>query len=244
MDVFIRIEFKNMTATIPVNPQTFEVNTAGNNDTVEIINLGEVVIPKRKKLSEISWSSFFPKESWHPAVRTKGQFNSCDFYLEFINNIRDACKPCHLTVSGLGFDEDVVIESFDYYRQAGDEEDVYYTIKFKKYQAHTISVLTIDEDDFKNPQYRLVSTITKPDGTKIKKYGIVYDPTQITVGCYAILNGTVHLDSYGSKPGRTYHDFKCRVNLINKKGTHPYHVTPRGNSNALGWVSKESLVLE
>lgn len=123
MDVGIFIEYNGQVVQIPVNPQTFNVKTSGNNATTEIITLGEIVVPKKKKLSSISWECFFPYEDWYPAIRTKGGFKSAAFYLEFLDKIRDDCKPCHLTVTGIGFDEDVVIESFDYYHQAGDHED-------------------------------------------------------------------------------------------------------------------------
>lgn len=228
MDIGIFIEYDGRVVQIPVNPQTFEVNTKGNNKTEEIITLGEIIIPKKKKLSEISWNSFFPYESWHPAIRTKGSFKSAQFYLDFLNKIRDDCKPCRLTVTGIQFDDDVVIDSFDYYHQAGDHEDTYYSISFKKYQPYTVTV--VSKVDL-NAQFQKTA-VQKTSST----------PKEITIGCDVILNGRVHRDSYGQAPGRTFTNYKGKVNLINKKGTHPYHVTtPSGGW--LGWVTKESVVL-
>ena len=49
-------------------------------------------------------------------------------------------------------------------------------------------------------------------------------------------------DSYGAKPGKTFTNYKGKVNFINKKGTHPYHVTtPSGGW--LGWVTAGSVTL-
>ena len=224
MDIGIFIEYDNRVVQIPVNPDKFEVKTSGNNKTEEVIALGEIVIPRKKRLSSISWKSFFPYDSSFFAVRTKGEFQSSKFYLDFINKIRDDCKPCRLTVTGIGFDEDVVIESFDYYHQAGDHEDTYYSISLKRYQPYTVSIVS---------KVDVASQVKKATSSK---------PKEITIGCDVILNGTVHYDSYGSKPGRTYSKYKGKVNLINKKGTHPYHVTtPSGDH--LGWVTKESVVL-
>lgn len=231
MDIGIFIEYNNRVVQIPVNPETFKVNTAGNNTTAEIISLGEIVIPRTKKLATIKWDSFFPYQDWYPAIRTKGSFKSAKFYLNFLNKIRDACKPCHLTVTGIGFDEDVVIESFDYYHQAGDHEDTYYSISFKKYQPHTVSIIAKQDMTLQlNPS----GNSSNPPGSP--------PATSITIGCDVILNGTVHLDSYGSRPGQTFTNYKGKVNLINKKGSHPYHVTtPSGGW--LGWVTEESVVL-
>ena len=142
MDIGIFIEYKGRVVQIPVNPPSFNVNTEGNNDTVEIITLGEVVLPKKAKLSSISWECFFPHDNWYPAIRTKGKFKSGDFYVNFINKIRDACEPCHLTVTGIGFDDDVVIDTFDYYHQAGDHEDTYYSISLKQYRPYAVSIVS------------------------------------------------------------------------------------------------------
>lgn len=233
MDIGIFIEYNKRIVQIPVNPEKFEVSTEGNNQTEEIIDLGEIVIPRKKKLSTIGWSSFFPYEPWFSAVRTKAHFQPPRFYLEFIDKIRDDRKPCHLTVTGIGFDGDVVIESFNHYHQAGDHEDTYYTISFKKYVPYAVSILSKDKKN--NNTSKKNSTSNKNSSTSVKA-------KDITVGCEVILNGTVHLDSYGSKPGKSFTNYKGKVNLINKKGSHPYHVTtPSGGW--LGWVTKESVVL-
>ena len=231
MDIGIFIEYKGQVVQIPVNPSTFTVNTSGNNNVSEVITLGEIIIPKKKKLSSISWESFFPYESWYPAIRTSGSFKSADFYLSFIDKIRDDCKPCRLIVTGIGFDSEVVIESFEYYHQAGDHEDTYYSIEFKKYQPYTVSILS-----------KTSTTGTTSKSTSSNTSKVAVTPKQVTIGCSVILNGAVHYDSYGSKPGKSFTNYKCVVKLINKKGTHPYCVyTPSGGE--LGWVKAESVVL-
>lgn len=235
MDIGIFIEYDNQVVQIPVNPEKFNVKTNGNNTTAEIIALGEIVMPRKKKLSSISWECFFPYESWYPAIRTGGSFQSAEFYVNFINKIRDDCKPCHLTVTGIGFDDDVVIESFDYYHQAGDHEDTYYSISLKRYQPYAVSV--VSKVDIEG-QLKKATTL----GASSPNSSVTPKATDITIGCAVILNGRVHLDSYGSKPGKTFTNYKGKVNLINKKGSHPYHVTTPSGS-ALGWVTKESVVL-
>ena len=242
MDIGIFIEYNNQVVQIPVNPEKFEVTTSGNNATAEIIALGEVVIPRKKKLSSITWECFFPYDSWYPAIRTKGAFQSAKFYLDFINKIRDDCKPCHLTVTGIGFDDDVVIESFNYYHQAGDHEDTYYSITLKRYQPYSVSIVSVTDVQAQLRKATTGSSTGTTTGTQPAGASVSPKPSEITIGCEVILNGRVHVDSYGSKPGKTFTNYKGKVNLINKKGSHPYHVTtPKGGY--LGWVTKESVVL-
>lgn len=238
MDIGIFIAYEGVVVQIPVNPSKFTVSTSGNNSTMEIINLGEIVIPKKKKLSTISWECFFPQESWFSGVRTKYLFLQPSAYLSFLDKIRDDCKPCHLTVTGIGFDDDVVIESFDYFHQAGDHEDTYYSITFKRYRPYTVSVLTKVSATQESKQLKRTTGV----GTIAIPASVTPEPKQITIGCDVILNGTVHYDSYGAKPGKTYTNYRGKVNLINKKGSHSYHVTTPSGA-WLGWVDKESVVL-
>ena len=256
MDIGIFIEYDNRVVQIPVNPDKFNVKTSGSNKTAEIISLGEVVIPRKEKLSTISWKSFFPYESWFPSVRTKGSFESAKFYVDFIKKIRADCKPCHLTVTGIGIDEDVVIESFEYYHQAGDHEDTYYSISLKKYTPYNVSILSKVSvtSTSKNASNNTTSSSSNSTNSTTKKTtsssvgstpsnsSVSVKAKDITVGCQVILNGRVHRDSYGSGPGMSFTNYRGKVNLINKHGSHPYHVTtPSGGW--LGWVSKESVVI-
>lgn len=240
MDIGIFIEYEGRVVQIPVNPEKFDVSTEGNNSVTELITLGEIIIPKKKKLSSISWESFFPYESWYPAIRTRGAFQSARFYLNFLDKIRDDCKPCRLIVTGIGFDSDVVIDSFDYHHQAGDHEDTYYSITFKTYRPYQVSV--ISKVDATNQLKRTTAVGTVAPNVVAPTTVVPTAPTQFTVGAEVLVNGTVHLDSYGRKPGKTVRNYTGKISLINKKGSHPYHITsPSGTW--LGWVSRESVVL-
>lgn len=239
MDIGIFIEYDKQVVQIPVNPPEFQVQEPGSNTTVEIITLGEIVIPKKKKLASIKWDSFFPYESWHPAVRTKGDFQSAKFYLDFLNTIRDDCKPCRLIVTGIDFESQVVIEEFNYYHQAGDHEDTYYSISFKKYESHSVIVVPKVTSSWNQTGSGLGTWYNPGESTTNK---VTIYPTEITLGAKVVLNGSVYRDSDGQGKGNTYTNLKCRVNLVNAGSRYPYHVTDNSGL-ALGWVSKGSVVL-
>ena len=232
MDIGFFINYNNLVVQLPVNPEKVEVRYNGNNSTTEIIKLGEINLLKDRKLAEISFSSFFPHDDWFPAVRTRGQFKPPDFYKKFFEGIQKDKKPCRLIITGLNITMKVSVENFSYYHQGGDHEDAYYSIDFKEYRDYHITQIPIDS----SLRHSTATKATTPAPAK------PVTPTQITKGCDVILNGRVHYDSYGSKPGKTFRNYRGKVNFINMKGSHPYHVTtPSGGW--LGWVTKESVVL-
>lgn len=233
MDIGFFINYDNQIIQLPVNPDKVTVSYPGNNSTVEIIQLGEINLLKDRKLSAISFKSFFPEGDWFPAVRTRGQFKKPEFYKEFILDIIESKKPCRLVITGINITMKVSIEDFDFYHRGGDHEDMYYSLEFKEYRDYHITQIPIDPS-LKTPTATAPKT-TPPPAKPVQ-------PAEITIGCNVVLNGRVHYDSYGAKPGKTFSNYKGKVNFINKKGTHPYHVTtPSGGW--LGWVTAESVVL-
>lgn len=238
MDIGFFLEYNGQVVQLPVNPEKLEVSVDGNNKSTEIIQIGEITLIKKKKLAKISWESWLPYEGWWPGIRTKGSFQSADFYVSFITKIREDCKPARLIVTGVGLSTLVSVEDFEWWRQGGDHEDTYYSISLKEYKEFSIAVLAPKVTPAAPATPKPVTSV----GTVAPKAKVTPAPTQITVGCEVILNGRVHYDSYGSKPGKTFSNYRGKVNLINKKGSHPYHVTtPSGGW--LGWVLESAVTL-
>ena len=63
---------------------------------------------------------------------------------------------------------------------------------------------------------------------------------KIGIGSDVIVNGRLHRDSYGSGPGQMRTNYRGKVNFINMKGSHPYHVT-QPDGGWLGWVTASSV---
>ncbi len=239
MNIGFFINYNNRVVQLPVNPEKVEVKFSGNNSTTEIIQLGEINLLKDRKLAEISFSSFFPQEDWFPAIRTRGHFKRPAFYKSFFEGIQEDKKPCRLIITGLNITMKTSVENFSYYHQGGDHEDAYYSLDFKEYTNYHITQIPIDPSLKRpTPAKPAAPAPAKPAPAPAKPAA----PARITKGCNVILNGRVHYDSYGSKPGKTFSNYKGKVNFINMKGSHPYHVTtPSGGW--LGWVTKGSVVL-
>lgn len=228
MDIGFFINYNNQVVQLPVNPEKVSVAYKGNNDTTEIIKLGEINILKDRKLAEISFESFLPESDWFPAVRTRGEFKKPAFYKSFFTGIQEDKKPCRLIITGIGISMKCSIEQFEFYHQGGDHEDAYYSLSFKEYRDYRITQIAVD------------SSLSRKTASNSSTKAVA--PAKITIGCDVILNGRVHYDSYGAKPGKTFSNYRGKISHINKKGSHPYHVTtPSGGW--LGWVTAESVVL-
>lgn len=232
MDIGFFFNFEDLVVQLPINPPKISVKYPGNNKTAEVIKLGEINRLRNRKLATLDLSSWFPYEPWFPGIRTTGEFRGPDFYKEFFTSLMDSGKPCRLIVTGVNINMLVSVEDFSYFHQAGDHEDAHYSIALKEFK------------EFSSPSYDLnVSPSKTKEQAKTIKPEAIRKQTEVTIGTNVLLTGKVHLDSYGSKPGKSFTNYECRVNLINKKGTHIYHVTTLNNA-PLGWVLAQAVKIK
>jgi len=124
-------EFSGNSIILPINPENIKLNIPGNNEKVNIVSLGEVVISREPGLTTFSISSFFPKE------------NSPAALIAFFNTWRLSKRPAQFTASGLSISMQVVIEDFSYDRRSGEENDYYYDLSFSEYRPHAAKIVPI-----------------------------------------------------------------------------------------------------
>lgn len=230
-EIAFAFEYEGRVIQLPITPEDIEVTYPGNNKTVDVILLGEVNLLKTRKLATFTIKSWFPDEDWYPGIRTTGRFKKSSYYVKFFEKIRDAKKPCDFYIYGLNFNMKVSIETFTHQRKGGEHEDLYYTLALKEYRPFSVREL---------PQ--IIQEESEETLETLDKKTPILEPTEITIGSTVNVNGTLHRDSYGSNPGKTLSNYTGRVNLINKKGTHPYHITDT-SGGWLGWVNSDAVSL-
>lgn len=212
---------------LPYNPEKIEVSKPGNNETTEIIGLGEINLLKDRKLKEFSVESFFPRFDTAYGVLTSGDFEEPEFYVDFFNSVYEAKEPMQFTVSGTHIDEMVSIENFSWYLVAQDE-DTHYVLGLKEYKEHKPLVQAKADS---NTKAQSASTTTRSNTSG-----------KITIGSDVIVNGQLHVDSYGAGLGKTLKSYKGKISSIKDGRTCPYHVTtPSGDW--LGWVASAAVKL-
>jgi len=220
---------------LPINPEKLGIKYKGNNAVKEIVSLGDINLLKRGKLGELSIECWFPYDTWFPTIQTRGKFKKPDYYCKFFLKLLKNSRSCKLIITGLKpeISMEVSVENFEYEHRAGEHEDIYYTLDLKEYRPYSVKEVDVIEA-LKRIEGKSTSSTKKSKKDTPAK---TLTATKITIGCSVTLNGTVCYDSYGSRPGKTFKNYKGKISLINKKGTHPYHVTTMAGG-WLGWVLK------
>lgn len=250
-EIGLFFNFEGQSIQLPINPEKLEVTYSGNNKTVEIIQLGEVNILKKKNLATIKFNSWFPYESWFPYVKTKGQFKSCDFYDSFFRKLQDEAKPARFIVTGYNFNTLVSVEDYQCYHQGGDYEDLYYSLSLKEYVEYSVQTLgttlsnagmtndnrtenwdlpVIGSMDNENWELPVIGSMDKP----------IIKPEKITIGCSVILNGDLYDVFNGVDKLSTKSNLKCKVLYIKNDAPCQYHLCD-DNGKWLGWAKKSDV---
>jgi len=250
-DIGFFINYDNVVVQLPVNPDKVTVTYSGNNDTKEIIQLGQINILKDRKLATISFNSFFPESDWFPAVRTRGKFKKPEFYVNFLLKIMNEKRPCRLVITGININIKVSIESFEYYHQAGDHEDMYYTLEFKEYRDYAIRQIAFDSSLRRSTASKSSSTSNNTSKTSTpanpskkaqNQQNKVITPSKPTVNSKVIIDGPILIDGVSGKVMKTVKNKTAVVNLVQKtdKGTY-YHVLDASSGRWLGHVKSEKV---
>lgn len=127
---------------IPVLPPGYKVTSAENDQTVVVIGIGEVVLRGKRKLREISFSSFFPSQydsSYCDVIPKKPRK-----YVDEIEKMKRA-GSIKLIITGTPINFRCRITEFDYGEEDGTG-DISYTLTFKEYRppsAGSSSVTTM-----------------------------------------------------------------------------------------------------
>lgn len=154
---------------VPVLPEKFSVSIGSNNATVNVAELGEIVVKQSRAAYQFSFSSFFPKQSF-PGVQESALTDplSC---VEQIESWLESKKPVHLIITDVGIDVFCTIEKFNYYEEGGDVGTIHYDLAFKEYREITLRQVTIEDSAAKVEQTETRVDNTTPPKTYTVKSG-------------------------------------------------------------------------
>ena len=129
------------TIEFPVNPKEYTIAYPTNHKTYNILDIGEVIVPRLPSLMEVSWESYFPGNSNDPFI-IGHEWREPAEYVELIEEARNHKEICDLVISrrdaagGRMYDTNIsaVITAFSTTERGGESGDVYYKIAFKEYR--------------------------------------------------------------------------------------------------------------
>lgn len=213
---------------LPIAPGELQISGKSGNKTVSLINGEQLNILKKGELAEISFTCLIPQVSYPFGKEFKGG----GYYLDYLESLRVSGKPFQFIVYRATpggkrlFDSNITVSLEDYtaLEEAENGMDITVKITLKQYRYRSPTVLSVNGGTVNVQRAESALRPEKP----------------VTIGCDVIVNGRLYGTSYGDAPGQMRTNYRGKINFINLKGSHPYHVTtPSGLWQ--GWVAKGSV---
>ncbi len=210
---------------LPIAPEKITIRTDGQNKTISLINEGQAVIPKQAALSVIEFECLLPAVKYPFATYADG-FKEPTFYTKCFSELSGKVfrfilartKPDGRVASSI--DMAVVLDGWKINENAANLCDAAVNIRLREYRPFSAKTVKISDGNAASSENRQPSTVRD---------------VPIGIGSDVIVNGRLFKNSYGAEPGRTLTNYRGKINYINLKGSHPYHVTTP-NGEWLGWV--------
>lgn len=166
MDIFLKSKTDADWFRFPIMPDSISVKTSAKAQSINIIGVGEVKVPRGTQLTGYSWNGIFPHESnsGHSFVF---DWQEPTAIVQKLREWQEAGETLTLMVTELCINEDVFIEGFNYeYRGIGDCS---YTINLSVRRELTITTVPMETLPEDSPA--AVATQTgKVKGAKSVKY--------------------------------------------------------------------------
>ena len=129
---------------LPVTPETVQIKANGKNETMTLMDHGEVNILRQPGLSDIAFDALLPNVKYHFAVYSGG-FQRAEYYLSVIEKLHQQTSPFQLVISRMlaggtwlfGTSVKVSLEEYTMKEDAGKYgTDVLVSLKLKQYRDY------------------------------------------------------------------------------------------------------------
>lgn len=171
---------------LPVAPSKLDISIENKNDTIVLINDGEINILKKPGLTDISFDILLPNVKYPFAVYEDG-FNQAYVYLDLLEQLKVNQKPFRFMVTrqfpkGGALNNTNMNVSLEDYKIKEDEKqgfDVLVSVKLKQYKEYgtkTPEVSYVDGEATVSVEEKR-ETVNSPEPTSAKKYTVVKGDT-------------------------------------------------------------------
>lgn len=240
-DTAIYVKIGGKKYTLPVNPENISVTHPYVDKTAEIAGVGEVLIPQKPGLREITFESFFPGND--------------DPYVHDYRNPRTLAKAferawknrtkCRLIIArSIDYDTNIqcVISDWKVEDRGGEPDDLYYSVTFREYRSYGVSQMTV-VDSTGSAVTGPGANLTPADGALSQKITVStenireMDTAQMVVGASISLNGTYYADPEATEAVGTASGDTATLTRIDSVRSAPYYV------KGFGWLKANAVLL-
>ncbi|MDE6579609.1 MAG: hypothetical protein K2K41_03655, partial [Ruminiclostridium sp.] len=217
---------------LPITPKRIFFEIGNSNKSIELSGGREVNVLNDSGLTEVGFSFIIP-QSDYPFFINKMVNKGAKYYIDYLRSLKESKKPFQFIVSRSRADGrylfstniKVSLEDYTFTEDAENGLDIVTAVRLKQFRDHGVKRIKLSLGGAHQENSRADSSVSaKP----------------IMIGSDVILNGRLYGSSYGDTSGQMRTNYNGKVNFINLKGTHPYHITtPAGLWQ--GWVTKESV---
>lgn len=224
---------------LPITPSKVQMEIKNKNKTLVLINEGEINVLKTAGLTEISFDVLIPCVNNYPYAVYQNGWKPAEYYLNKLEKLKTSKQPFQFIISRifgkkLLFDTNLKVSLEDYKitEDAQEGDCIKIAVSLKQYRDYSTKTVDIKLDPYKPKPVVRPQPAPRPVASSSSGSG---GGGAVTPGCTVIVNGQLHRDSYGAGPGQWRNNFKGKVNFINNKGSHPYHITTM-DGGWQGWV--------
>ena len=191
-NIKITLEIEGKSYVLPILPPSIEVSSPSGNESADVIKLGEITIPKKRRLRTLTIDSFLPFSSTaFPFCMTRDSFMYPKEYITAFDKAQTEGTPARLTVEGCGLNAFyVTIEDFSY--TFGRDRNIEYSLSLKEFRPYGQRGKTMEvySDVFNEDESVEMTT----------NYGGIRQPGDYAIGDRVIVNGAYWASQTGLKP--------------------------------------------
>lgn len=221
---------------LPITPDKLQIKINNANETLTLINEGEINILKTAELTDVEFKCRIPQVKY-PFATYKSGFKGASYFLDYFESLKVDKKPFQFIVSRtmpngkvlFSTNMKVSMEDYKITEQAKDGFDLTVKIKLKQYRDYGTKTVNIKiaASKPKATVQETRSTESKP-ATKSYKVGDIVN----------FHGGTHYYSSYPGAKGYSARAGKAKITIANGSGkAHPWHlIHTDSGSNVYGWV--------
>lgn len=227
-DTRIYVKISGKKYALPVNPESIDVKHGTVDQTADIVGVGEILIPQKPGLREISWSGFFPGYD-EPYV---SDYKSPRKMAKAFEKAWKSRTVCRLIISRSdGYDTNMrcVISDWTVTDKGGEPDDLYYSVTFREYRTYGVRQLTV-------VQAGTSATKASEEAVAVSASTVRSVDTEVlTVGTVVSITGPYYSDSAGTTLIGEANGLAVKITRIEDGAAYPYRV------GAFGWMPKDQL---